>query len=517
MEKILGTADQNRLMEYMKKSVIRASHLDNNGGFYRKYSESIKEIDNLIDTYVANKNAKLKVVVLGEVKAGKSSLVNALLKSKVAFTNVVEATTLVSEISYGDDNSAKLVYKDGKTSAFKTFSELNSYMQKSMDQLSTLKDVSKIVVTRNTERLKNIILVDTPGLNTITKENAIRTTEYIAEADLIMWVLNANHLGQSDIVESIEKISDDYGKKSICVINRIDELTNSSTERLISYVDDEIGYLCDRIFAVSAQQYSMSGTQNENVGNIDSLYDYLCSEIDSNADKVHKLLNAQSFFNIINRDISVHKKANEDLSKAIKEIDTRIKVIDEISKNAKSDIESRLIRWANNEFFSKERIILAECKTAQELKKQAEVIVDGNNLNSQIKAKATELSRVLFDFWQDSLTESMNQIESSLSIRSVQNYSTDFIVENAMNRRNSTDTVAKNAMVGAAVGAATGIGKLVLTGFKKNSEERHWIESQCNQIELEIQKRLETDILPKMKDEMRRLNDSYYHELSPML
>ena len=87
-----------------------------------------------------NESKPLKLVVVGEVKSGKSTLVNALLEKDISETDVLEATSSIIEVSYGDEYESKIV--DGV-----------------------------INISLNLELLKRINIVDTPGLRSMTTKN----------------------------------------------------------------------------------------------------------------------------------------------------------------------------------------------------------------------------------------------------------------------------------------------------------------------------------------------------------
>ena len=68
-----------------------------------------------------------------------------------------------------------------------------------------------------------------------------KTKDYIQESDFVIWVLNCNHLGQSDITENIENIYD-LGKPIILIANRVDEIDADKSE-IVDYLEDELGYM----------------------------------------------------------------------------------------------------------------------------------------------------------------------------------------------------------------------------------------------------------------------------------
>jgi hypothetical protein len=61
---------------------------------------------------------RLRVLVAGEAKRGKSTLVNALLGRAVVPVGVTPLTALATTIRYGADEGLTAVFRDGRTEAF---------------------------------------------------------------------------------------------------------------------------------------------------------------------------------------------------------------------------------------------------------------------------------------------------------------------------------------------------------------------------------------------------------------
>jgi len=131
-------------------------------------------------------------VVVGEVKSGKSSFVNALLGEEVCEVAPDPCTAGIQELVYGEMRS-KVSLGD------------------QWERLHLPKEV-----------LKEVTIVDTPGTNSIIKRHQTITESYIPQSDLVIFVFPAKnpHTGSSwDLLELIKK---DWHRKIVFVLQQAD-------------------------------------------------------------------------------------------------------------------------------------------------------------------------------------------------------------------------------------------------------------------------------------------------------
>lgn len=109
----------------------------------------------------------MRVAVTGQIKRGKSTLVNGLLGAAVAPTGPLEKTFNVHEFAYGETPESIVHFTDGRPAQRVDVAELERYTSYDPARLDELRTVDRIVHRAPHKLLKIVHLVDTPGLNSI--------------------------------------------------------------------------------------------------------------------------------------------------------------------------------------------------------------------------------------------------------------------------------------------------------------------------------------------------------------
>lgn len=272
----------------------------------------VQDISMRLSTIKADLNTTLRVFLIGEVKAGKSTLINALVGQDLSPTNILEATAAIWEIGYAEQSSTTIVYKDGQEQVVE-HSDIMSFFGTSDEQLEFAEKVAKIVVKTHQHQFKELLLIDSPGLATVTNQNAEITKNIMQEVDLALWVFNANHLGQTDVMQHVSELAK-LGKPIIAVINKIDE-TEDSPEKLIRYLRRNSDEFFHEIFAISAFDAFQRKQGSEYNNYFNEIKDYLVEQVNKKAPQV-KNDSVQSSLNaLVGKEKSYHGSAIRKLEK----------------------------------------------------------------------------------------------------------------------------------------------------------------------------------------------------------
>lgn len=195
----------------------------------------------------------LNIVVMGEVKAGKSTLINAMVGEKVSLVGATETTAAIIEITNGSERKATVIRHDHSKENL-TIDGLHTILAQHKDDRAYFKQIEKIILTYPLKRLKSLHIVDTPGLGTVTQANQDVTENYIQQSDVVLWVLSVHHLGDASVYEALESVAL-TDKPMIILINRVDQLNPGvAIDQVVDYVKEDCGLFTEKVFPLSALQ-----------------------------------------------------------------------------------------------------------------------------------------------------------------------------------------------------------------------------------------------------------------------
>lgn len=140
----------------------------------------------------------LRVAVAGRLKAGKSTLVNALIGRRVAPTDVGECTRVVTRFRYGSSDRVDVVRRDGG----RTSLPLDETGMVPGRLGVSRAEVAFVDVTLTSDRLRDLTVLDTPGLAS-TDEAADAGTRRLLTAAPVDEGLDADSAAAIGTAESV--------------------------------------------------------------------------------------------------------------------------------------------------------------------------------------------------------------------------------------------------------------------------------------------------------------------------
>jgi hypothetical protein len=172
------------------------------------------------------------VAVAGRVNAGKSTLVNALLRQRVAPTDVSECTRYVTWYRHGLPERCEVVGRDGSRASLPLLTD-GSLPRSPGTEIA---DIARLEVFLANDALRHLVLIDTPGLGSLNTSYSAGTTELlgldgdsrdaVAEADALVFVLTGSLRDEeAGVLRGFRDVLTGTSSSSlstVCVLNKAD-------------------------------------------------------------------------------------------------------------------------------------------------------------------------------------------------------------------------------------------------------------------------------------------------------
>lgn len=134
------------------------------------------------------KSDPFTLVVCGDFKRGKSSLINALLGEDVVPTNVTTETVTLNRISYGA-HCNEMILSGGRRISLTDEELCRDTLEPLILQLE--EPVEQMELHRSIDILKDITVIDTPGLGDSECDYAQAVEKALQQADAVIYVFSA--------------------------------------------------------------------------------------------------------------------------------------------------------------------------------------------------------------------------------------------------------------------------------------------------------------------------------------
>ena len=232
------------------------------------------------------KSLEFNIAFTGIMNAGKSSLLNALLKNDfLGVSNVPETANLtllkrgaskLAKIYFWDKSEWENICKEAKLNAdlkafitrLETKFKLDEYIKEqglikeiSLNELQSFSSaknelsalIKKIELENESELLKeNINLADTPGLDDIIVQRELLTKQFIGQSDFLIHLMNATQsLTQKDSEFLINCLLNSRLNKFLIVLTKADLLSQKELIEVIAYTKESLRKRLENLEGVS--------------------------------------------------------------------------------------------------------------------------------------------------------------------------------------------------------------------------------------------------------------------------
>lgn len=255
--------------ENMKLSQILLNELEKDE-FFKNMKENFQTLNKGIENYLSSaENPSYQIAIVGAIKAGKSTLINALIGCELASVNVTPETATLTKFRHSEKNSLRIkfytskewneIWENANSKKAEVFLEeykmldaesvkekyINKpQVQMEFDSLEIMKkEIARWTSSKEKEHYfvkeieiglsdlnlpAQICLVDTPGLNDIIDYRSKITRDYIDTANAVIICVNAKTLRNEELLTIARVFSKArYKKDKIYVLGTQIDTMNS--------------------------------------------------------------------------------------------------------------------------------------------------------------------------------------------------------------------------------------------------------------------------------------------------
>ncbi|GAA0091970.1 hypothetical protein UT300009_19990 [Paraclostridium bifermentans] len=413
---------------------------EKNVPFKKIIKHNLEEVMNNFDMLLEKPYSQLKLAIMGEVKSGKSTLVNAIVGREVSEVDVLEATSSIINIFYNEEETYDI-------------------------------DQNCINIGINSDVLKDISIVDTPGLKSITSENENKSIKYIQNADIILYVFDSTHIGQEDIKDAVELIAS-YGKPIVGVLNKGD-LLHDNQQEVLDYIEDEYDLYIDKFFIISSHlEYQNSIIKNavakehdlvleysdELKRNFVSLIEFLKSIRTSNDEIKLQSINS-SIEALKHKEKVYHYEYLKSLEMLSQELSNHKNLLNGKFDYIQAKMEFEINEWLDKSFLEDEiHRINKNMDIAREY-------MNDSYINNVINNEKVKLDELFFKEWNECIKEvnsiTNNKIKEFIKDINYRDYNIDLpkvkLNEEEIDMNEMLATIGTGALLGATSGSALAV------------------------------------------------------------
>jgi small GTP-binding protein len=203
---------------------------------------------------------RLRVLVVGEAKRGKSTLVNALLGRKILPTGVTPLTSVATTVVHGTDESIEAHFLDGRSERLPADALEDLVTERGNP--ANCRGVAGVTVRLDAAILAHgLEIVDTPGTGSVHAHNTSTAASALENMDAAVFVLTADppvSATERDLLARVAGLS----VTTFVVLNKADHLDPADLDESIEFtagvIQDATGQPA-RIYPLSARAALAAG------------------------------------------------------------------------------------------------------------------------------------------------------------------------------------------------------------------------------------------------------------------
>ncbi|MDZ7292836.1 MAG: dynamin family protein, partial [candidate division KSB1 bacterium] len=176
---------------------------------------------------------QFNLVVMGQFKRGKSTLINALLGCNLLPTAVVPLTSVVTIVRFGETVRTVVHFRNGRQQEIATpaIAEYTTERKNPKNE----KQVERVEIEYPADFLRDgVRLIDTPGVGSVFGHNTQTAYQFLPQADAVLFIVTADP-PISEAERQFLAAMREHAGKIFFVKNKIDHLSPEDLEESLAF------------------------------------------------------------------------------------------------------------------------------------------------------------------------------------------------------------------------------------------------------------------------------------------
>ena len=193
---------------------------------------------------------EVSISVLGQFKRGKSSLINAMLGEELLPVGIIPLTTVVTELRFGPRFRGQVCFADGSIREIGP-EELRGYCSE-QENSGNHKNVRVVRLwTPGHPFGEGVVLVDTPGVGSVYRNNTDATFDYLIHSDAVLFLLSVDSPVSRTEQEFLIKVRE-YAPKFYFAVNKADTVSDEDLRTFLTFCEKVVGETLERPVTMTA-------------------------------------------------------------------------------------------------------------------------------------------------------------------------------------------------------------------------------------------------------------------------
>lgn len=199
---------------------------------------------------------RFNLVVVGQFKRGKSSLMNAIIGRDLLPTGLLPLTSAITTLCFGPQEKVYLKRSGWVFEQEINFSELPEYVTEQGNPGNTKGVIEARVELPIPFLRRGLYFIDTPGIGSARSENTATTYAFLPQSDAVIFVTSVE-APLSEPEEAFLRDVQRYARRLFVVVNKVDLLAEKEVDSVFDYIKTGVSRILGssdiRIYPLSAR------------------------------------------------------------------------------------------------------------------------------------------------------------------------------------------------------------------------------------------------------------------------